>query len=398
MRIRHARLFMVVMFIVLLGVLQACSFTSLLGKKKKETLTNIAPTAIAIVTVEPTVVFTPSPVPVATRPISTKTPLVPQMSEGDDDALDFYTCGTKEPVLKQYAQRVNPKVYLDVRHVKVEVMPLENSPVTVNGKMCAYRIIATYDHPIQPGFSLQGVVAFVAGGVEADYFFALHDRKVQWAPTVRNLDTGAAVVPVNLAGFSAKSQNGNLVLTIPCYGVPVSGGKSTFKMTTFTTKPSGKRQYCDYVEFPPTLPPATVVWKEGDPITITDDRHDVIDMTHHVDGIDDAQTDITMLTVRFQPPLASVEAKVATFPPIHPDIEKWSSAFRINLLIVGGAPLLCSPMQKDSDLPACEFDNLYHLASSGCIVVNGDYYLTYSLQGVQHKDHLARTVLCYDQP
>lgn len=70
----------------------------------------------------------------------------------------------------------------------------------------------------------------------------------------------------------------------------------------------------------------------------------------------------------------------------------------MNLSLAGGDALVCNPTQKDSESPFCEFNNLPRLASEGCIIVSGDYYLFYPKANVMHKDRVSRTVLCYQSP
>lgn len=131
---------------------------------------------------------------------------------------------------------------------------------------------------------------------------------------MRNLDTGAVVVPGNLADFRADIQAGNLVLTIPCYAAP-SGSGSVWKMTTYNTKLDGKRLYCDYLESPPPLLKPAVVWHGTMPITIKDPEHDVMDLTHQKDGIADRASDIETLTVQFHSSAVSIKAHIFAFPP-----------------------------------------------------------------------------------
>ena len=246
-------------------------------------------TAVPTARPRPTATAVP-PTPVPTQPS-------PQGWQGDDPPRDLYVCKTDKPVAQDYMDRVNKRIYLDIKHVSMQIVPLKDAYATVGGQMCGYKITVTYDHPIGQKRFVQGEAEFTSGNLRASYHFVMHDNKVTWKPDVRNLDSGATVVPGNMADFHVSVEDGRLVVVVPCYAVPYLGSDSVWDFIAYNTRPDGSKLYCDSLNPQPKLPKPSIVWDGSTPLTIGDPPDDVMNITSKVDNIHYPLADITALTV-----------------------------------------------------------------------------------------------------
>ncbi len=338
--------------------------------------------------------------------------------ERDDPRGDLLFCATGDTVPKSQSARLSPKISVDVTHASMEEITLKKPTVSLKGKMCAYQVTLAYARPVDMTGLAEGTISFTGGRVQAKYTFNINNGKLTWKADVTDTENHTALHPDNFSDFGLEVQGNEITLSIPCYAVPRAGDETTWHLNTFSSKSSGGQMYCDEVGSG-TLPKPKVYWDGKSPITIQDASNDVIDLTHKTNGLPLPEADIVALQASLEPRNTPVSMQLSQFPP-NEEMFTWRAVLRMNMSLVGPGQLLCGRdengvsgfidpqtlvFQPESGLaafhttdqgPACTFAPPT-FATSGCVIVSGDFYLKDLNTDIQYKDRVDGPVLCYQQ-
>ncbi|HFC08846.1 MAG TPA: hypothetical protein ENJ54_03155 [Chloroflexi bacterium] len=338
--------------------------------------------------------------------------------ERDDPKNDLLSCSSGDPVPASQSSRLGSKIYVDVVHATLKQISLKDPTVAIKGKMCAYQITLDYGRPIDTTGLLEGSLVFTGGRVSVEYTFNINNNKFTWEGTATNTDSHAAIHPDNFQDFGMEVQGNTLVLSIPCHAVPRADDQTEWHLTTFNTKSSGGRWYCDEVGSG-MLPKPKVYWDGKTAMTIKDAPDDIMDLTHKTNNLPLNDADILELQTSLAPRNAPVTMQLASFPP-NEDLFTWRAVLRMNMSLVGPGQLLCGrdedgragfidpkslALQPDNGLatfqatkegPSCTFAPPT-FAKDGCIIVSADFYLKDNTTKIQYKDRVNGALLCYQQ-
>ena len=339
--------------------------------------------------------------------------------ESDDPEADLTICTTGDPAGNQ--KIANQKIYLDVLHVNMEEIILNDPMVTLDGQMCAYRFTLDYGRPISQQGMATGEILFTAGDLVAHYGFQFNNGKTVWDTLVENTDTHASLRSDNLDDFGLSVVDSKIVITIPCYAVPRADDQTAWQITTFNHDANGNRQYCDEVSNSgSSLPTPQVYWHGTETITIADLSDDVMDLTNKSSKLHLPSVDILSLHTSLAPRETPVMLTMGEFPP-DADISEWAAVVRMNMSLVGPGQLICGrdengqeglidpqslAFKPDNGLATFQTDGVNvgctfappALSLTGCVAVSGDFYLTDTKTHIKYKDRVNSVILCYQQP